>query len=53
VEDEDADEEDLGLVILKSITENGEELLSTCDSEEELKSMILQSLKAMKFIGLA
>ena len=24
-----------------------------CDSEEELKDMILQSLKAMKFIGLA
>ena len=32
-EDEDSDED--GLVILKSIRENGEELLSTLDSEEE------------------
>ena len=32
--DEDSDE--YGMVILKSITENGEELLSTLDSEEEL-----------------
>ena len=31
---EDSDE--YGMVILKSITENGEELLSTLDSEEEL-----------------
>lgn len=37
--DEDKDEakaEEFGLVILKSITENGEELLSTLDSDEEL-----------------
>ena len=34
-EDEDAAEE-YGLVILKSVTENGEELLSTLDSDEEL-----------------
>ena len=33
--DEDAAEE-YGLVILKSVTENGEELLSTLDSDEEL-----------------
>ena len=33
-EDEDSDED--GLVILKSVQENGEELLSTLDSEEEL-----------------
>ena len=36
---EEADEakaEDFGLVILKSIVENGEELLSTLDSDEEL-----------------
>ena len=38
VEDEadEAKAEDLGLVILKSIVENGEELLSTLDSDEEL-----------------
>ena len=36
-EDEDeAKAEEFGLVILKSITENGEELLSTLDSDEEL-----------------
>lgn len=34
-EDEEADP-DTGLVILKVIQDNGEELLSTCDSEEEL-----------------
>ena len=39
VEDENADSEDYGLVILKSITENGEEFLSTLDSEEELNAV--------------
>lgn len=37
--DDETDEsaaEEFGLVILKSITENGEELLSTLDSDEEL-----------------
>ena len=37
--DDEADEaaaEEFGLVILKCITENGEELLSTLDSDEEL-----------------
>lgn len=32
----DEDSDDYGMVILKSISENGEELLSTLDSEEEL-----------------
>lgn len=38
VPEDEADEEsdDYGMVILKSIQENGEELLSTLDSEEEL-----------------
>ena len=38
VPEEEADEEsdDYGLVILKSVQEDGEELLSTLDSEEEL-----------------
>ncbi len=35
-EDADEDSDEYGMVILKSITENGEELLSTLDSEEEL-----------------
>lgn len=39
VVEDDADEEaaeEYGLVILKSLMENGEELLSTLDSDEEL-----------------
>ena len=34
--DVDADDEEYGLVIMKAIEENGEELLSTLDSNEEL-----------------
>lgn len=36
VEEDEANEEDLGLVILKSIMVDGEEQLSTLDSDEEL-----------------
>ena len=32
----DADDEEYGLVIMKGIQENGEELLSTLDSDAEL-----------------
>ena len=40
VEDEaDEESEDYGLVILKSVTENGEELLSTLDDEAELEKI--------------
>ena len=35
-EEADEDSDDYGMVILKSIQENGEELLSTLDSDEEL-----------------
>ena len=35
-EDGDDEGEEYGLVILKSIMENGEEMLSTLDSDEEL-----------------
>ena len=35
-QDVDADDEEYGLVIMKAIQENGEELLSTLDSDEEL-----------------
>ena len=35
-QDVDADDEEYGLVIMKTIQENGEELLSTPDSDEEL-----------------
>ena len=37
VEEDEAEEEDLGLVILKSIMMDGEEQLSTPDSDEELE----------------
>lgn len=37
--DVDADDEEYGLVIMKAIMENGEELLSTLDSEEELEKI--------------
>lgn len=38
-EGEDEDSEEYGMVILKSIVENGEELLSTLDSDEELNEV--------------
>ena len=37
--DVDADDEEYGLVIMKAIVENGEELLSTPDSDEELDTV--------------
>ena len=36
-DEENGKEEDLGLVLMKVVTENGEELLSTLDSDEELQ----------------
>ncbi len=36
LEEGDEDSDEYGMVILKSITEDGEEMLSTLDSEEEL-----------------
>ena len=38
-QDVDADDEEYGLVIMKAIEENGEELLSTLDSDEELEAV--------------
>jgi len=35
----DADDEEYGLVILKAIEENGEEILSSLDSDEELDTV--------------
>ena len=37
--DVDADDEEYGLVIMKTVEENGEELLSTLDSDEELNTV--------------
>ena len=52
VEDEDdpkaeAEAEEYGLVILKSIMENGEELLSTLDSDEELEAVYEQFMELL------
>lgn len=38
-EGEEDSEEEMGLIILKVIEENGEEILSTLDSEEELEAV--------------
>ena len=36
IEDEDENDEDFGLILLRVIEEDGEELLSTIDDEQEL-----------------
>ena len=36
---QEGDEEEVGIVILKAVTENGEEFLSTPDSDEELNAV--------------
>lgn len=37
--DVDADDEEYGLVLLKAVEENGEEILSTLDSDEEIEAV--------------
>ena len=37
--DVDADDEEYGLVIMKTVEENGEELLSTLDSDKEIEEI--------------
>ena len=37
--DIDADDEEYGLVIMKEVEENGEELLSTLDSDQEMETI--------------
>ena len=39
VEGEEMDEEEMGLIILKVVEENGEEILSTLDNDAELDSV--------------
>lgn len=39
VEGEDAPEDEFGLVILKTVVEDGEEVLSTPDSDDELETV--------------
>jgi len=46
-EDEPVDDEEYGLIILKVITENGEELLSTIDDEDELMAVYEQFMEIL------
>ena len=46
-EGEEADEEEAGLVILKVIHEDGEDLLSTLDSDEELDAVYERFMEAL------
>lgn len=45
--EEDGDEDETGLIILKVIDVNGEEQLSTLDSEEELEEVYEQFMEAL------
>ena len=45
--DVDADDEEYGLVIMKAIEENGEELLSTLDSDEELEAVYERFMESL------
>ena len=49
-ESDQTPEEDTGLVILKVIEENGEELLSTLDSDEELEAVYEQFMELRKMM---
>lgn len=44
-EEEPVDDEEYGLIILKVIQENGEEILSTIDDEEELMAVYEQFME--------
>lgn len=45
--DEDGDDEDTGLIILKVVEVDGEEQLSTLDTEEELEEVYDQFMEAL------
>ena len=46
-DEEDNDEEELGLILMKVIQENGEEILSTLDSEEETDAVYTEFIKTL------
>lgn len=46
-EGEEEENEELGLVILKAIQENGEEILSTLDSDEEIDAVYQEFMKTL------
>lgn len=47
VTDVDLDDEEYGLIIMKVIEENGEELFSTLDSEEEAEDVYQQFMERL------
>jgi len=47
VEEEPVDDEEYGLIILKVIHENGEDLLSTIDDEDELQAVYEQFMEVL------
>ena len=47
VQDVDLDDEEYGLIILKAVTVDGEEQLSTLDSEEELELVYQQFMESL------
>lgn len=46
-EGEEVPEEELGLIILKLVEENGEELFSTLDNDEELEAVYEQFMETL------
>ena len=44
-EDEETDEEEMGLIILKVVEEDGEDILSTLDSDEEMDAVYAQFME--------
>ena len=44
---EEDEEEELGLTLMKVIKENGEEILSTLDSEEETEAVYTEFMKTL------
>lgn len=46
-DEEDNDEEEMGLILMKVIHENGEEILSTLDSEEETDAVYNEFMKSL------
>lgn len=44
---EEEEEEEMGLILMKVIKENGEEILSTLDSEEETEAVYTEFMKTL------
>jgi len=44
-EGEEVDDEEMGLIILKVLEENGEDILSTLDSDEEMDAVYAQFME--------